>query len=207
MPAPPDSTILLATSNAGKLREIQAEMADLPIRWITLADLEDRPAEPAETGDTFAANAAEKAIYYSKATGLWTLADDSGLEVDALDGAPGVLSARYAGPEQDDDANNAKLLRELADVADEKRSARFRCALALAEGDRVLLTSAGAIEGRIGHDLRGENGFGYDPLFVVPRLGCTTAELSPPDKNAISHRGQAVRAMHALLKSLLSQES
>ncbi|MCG3177717.1 MAG: dITP/XTP pyrophosphatase [Phycisphaerae bacterium] len=199
-------TILLATGNPGKLREIQAEMADLPVRWRTLADF---PAiiPPQETGDTFAANADLKAVYYSNVTGLWTLADDSGLVVDALGGAPGVHSARYAGPAQNDASNNARLLAELGDRPAERRTARFRCALSLADGERILLRAEGAIEGVIGKRPRGSNGFGYDPLFYVPAIGCTTAELPPDRKNAISHRGQAVRKLHVMLKELLESMS
>ncbi len=207
-------TILLATSNPGKLREIQATMGDLPARWITLRDLPLAIPPAEETGATFAANAVEKACYYSRATGLWTLADDSGLEVDALGGAPGVLSARYAGLDSElvgrdraDAANNAKLIRELAGVPDGGRAARFRCALALADGDRVLAQTCGAVEGIIQRQPRGANGFGYDPLFFLPEFGCTMAELPPERKNAISHRGQAVRAMHPLLAELLNSQA
>jgi XTP/dITP diphosphohydrolase len=211
-------TILLATSNPGKLREIRAVMGDLPVRWITLKDL-PAPIEPAEeTGDTFAANAIQKASYYSFAAGgkgsedspIWTLADDSGLVVDALGGEPGVRSARYAGldsdvvgREQADAANNARLIRELADVPESQRTARFRCALALVEGDRVLAETSGVVEGRILFAPRGCNGFGYDPLFFIDAMGCTTAELPEEQKNAISHRGHAVRAMHPLLEKIL----
>lgn len=197
-------TILLATSNPGKLREIQSAMAGLGVRWVTLKDLPAPIAPAEETGDTFAANAIEKAVYYSKASGLWTLADDSGLCVDALDGAPGVISARYAGADQDDAANNARLLRELANVADDKRSGRFKCALALVDGDRVLAESGGAVEGMMLRVPRGANGFGYDPLFFIPSMGCTTAELTQEQKNAISHRGQAVRALRPMLEKLLA---
>ena len=210
-------TILLATSNPGKLREIRATMGDLAVQWITLKDLPATLEPAAETGDTFAANAIQKASYYSRAAGelagsspLWTLADDSGLEVDWLGGAPGVRSARYAGLDSDevgrekaDAANNARLIRELADVPESQRTARFRCALALVDGDRVLAETSGVVEGRILLAPRGQNGFGYDPLFFIDAMNCTTAELAEEQKNAISHRGQAVRAMHPLLERIL----
>jgi XTP/dITP diphosphohydrolase len=203
----PVRTILLATSNSGKLTEIQSAMGDLPVRWLTLKDLPSPLPAAEETADTFAGNAIQKAVYYSQATGLWTLADDSGLEVDALGGAPGVRSARYAGVDQDDAANNARLLAELADVPDERRAGRFRCALALVDGGRVLAEAGGVVEGRILYTPRGSNGFGYDPLFFIPAMGCTTAQLTQEQKNEISHRGQAVRALRPLLERLLSQKS
>lgn len=208
MNAPANRTILLATGNPGKLREIRDEMGHLAVRWLTLDQLDAarRAPAPAESSECFSGNAAEKARYYSLASGLWTLADDSGLVVDALGGAPGVHSARYAGPARDDAANNAELLAALGDVPPERRSARFICALALADGDRILLTADGVIEGRIAPSPRGDNGFGYDPLFFVPELGCTTAELTAAEKNRISHRGRAVRALHAKLRALLGEQ-
>ena len=173
----------------------------------------DQVAEPEETGRTFADNARDKALYYANATARWCLADDSGLEVDALGGAPGVRSARYAadclGPgaprEAVDAANSARLLEELKDVPDEKRTARFVCCLALAGRGQILIETAGTVEGRIGREARGSNGFGYDPLFFVPGLGRTAAELRPEEKNRISHRGQAVRRLADRLKELLRQ--
>ncbi len=203
-------TVVLATGNPGKLREIRAVLADVPVRVVGLADL-PAIAEPVEDGETFAANARCKATYYARATGQWCLADDSGLVVDALGGRPGVRSARYAaeacdpgaGREMRDAANNRKLLAELAEVGDERRTARFICHLALADGERILLETRGVFEGRIGHISRGANGFGYDPLFVVPHLGKTAAELPPRQKNAISHRGQAVREFAAKVIDLL----
>jgi XTP/dITP diphosphohydrolase len=186
--------VLLATRNAGKLREIR-QMARLPtVDWHGLDEFGDVP-EPAETGATFAENARLKALYYERHTGLCTLADDSGLEVDALGGAPGVLSARFAGWPRDDGANNRKLIALLAGVPLDRRTARFRCALALARGGRIVLESAGVFEGLICDEPRGTNGFGYDPHFLVPELGRTAAELPPEEKNARSHRGQALRGM------------
>jgi len=210
--------ILIATGNPHKLDEIRA-------LWpcdTTLLGLDTWPqtiAEPIEDQPTFEGNALLKARYYARATGQWCLADDSGLEVDALDGAPGVLSARYSGASgpraQIDAANNRRLLNELQGVALDKRTARFVCAMALCEPledptQPPLALVRGTVEGRIlmGHECedpvhphrgRGGNGFGYDPLFFYPPANCTTAELAPQAKNAISHRGAAVRA---LLKAL-----
>ncbi len=190
--------ILLATKNRGKLREIQAELADLALEFVCLADLDPLPAA-VESGPTFADNADLKALHYSGLTGLWTLADDSGLEVDALDSRPGIFSARYAGPDADDDRNNAKLLAEMARVPEQKRTARFRCAMSLAAQGRIIARSQGTIEGRITFSRQGQNGFGYDPLFYVSEKGCTAAQMSPEQKNAVSHRGQAIRAMKQIL--------
>jgi XTP/dITP diphosphohydrolase len=170
--------------------------------------------DPAETGLTFAENARQKALYYARATGLWCLADDSGLAVDALGGAPGVHSARYAAesfpPDADraarDAANTAKLLAALADVPDGRRTARFLCHLALADGDAILLEATGAVEGMIARDPRGANGFGYDPVFLIPARRLTIAEMPQAEKNALSHRGQAVRRFAQLLAEMLKAE-
>ena len=206
-------SIVLATRNPGKIREICQVLGDLPVGILTLDDDSDIP-EPPEQGPTFADNAAAKAMYYARATGRWCLADDSGLEVDALDGRPGVHSARYAGGDRDapadrqvlDQANNAKLLRELAGLADRDRTARFVCELALAGGEKIVIKARGVLEGRIAQAPEGDNGFGYDPLFFVPALGCTTAQLSPEEKNRISHRGKAVRRLGELLREMLQQK-
>ncbi len=207
----PIRSLVLATRNAGKRREIQTALGDLPIA-VTGLDSFGAIPEPAETGATFAANARDKALYYAAATGQWCLAEDSGLEVDALDGAPGVLSARYAAdrypPGADratvDQANNAKLLEALASVPPSQRTARFVCHLALGGEGGVLLETFDMVEGQIAQAPRGSNGFGYDPLFWIPSLGRTTAELSPEQKNALSHRGKAVRHFARLLRSFLS---
>ena len=190
--------ILIATQNRGKLREIQAQLADLDLQLICLADLDPCP-EAVESAQTFAGNADLKALHYSAITGLCTLADDSGLEVDALNARPGVFSARYAGTDCDDHRNNAKLLTELADVPEQKRTARFRCAMSLADHGKIIARSQGTIDGRIALSEQGQNGFGYDPLFYVPEKGCTTAQMAPEQKNAISHRGQAIQAMKQIL--------
>lgn len=190
--------ILIATQNRGKLPEIQAELDGLNVQLLCLADLKSMP-EAQETGLTFTENADLKALHYNRLSGLWTLADDSGLEVDALNAQPGVFSARYAGPDCDDARNNAKLLTELAGVPQEKRTARFRCAMSLAANGKIIARSQGTIEGQITFTEHGQNGFGYDPLFYVPDKACTTAQMPPAQKNAISHRGQATRAMKAIL--------
>lgn len=209
--------VLIATRNPGKAREIEAILSEMgptdeglpALHWKTLDDLPEAIAEPTEDQATFIGNASLKARHYSLASGLWALADDSGLEVDALGGAPGVMSARFAGlPEgaargARDEANNEKLVAQLKGVPPQRRTARFRCALALADGERILATVEGTIEGRIVDVPRGRGGFGYDPHFLVPHLGKTTAELAPAEKNRVSHRGQALRQMRAKLPDLL----
>ena len=186
--------ILLATRNAGKIREIRRMTAAGDWVWHGLDAFPGVPAA-VEDGATFAENARRKALHYAQATGLCTLADDSGLEVDCLGGEPGVHSARYAGTPRDDDANNRKLVAALAGVPLERRTARFRCALALARPGELLVETEGAVAGLIIDEPRGDNGFGYDPHFLIPALGRTTAELPPDEKNALSHRGQALRDM------------
>ncbi len=196
--------ILFASSNPHKLKELHAIFDGTDIELVGLDTVANIPPEPVEDGDTFEANARLKARYYAAKLAQPCLAEDSGLEVDALNGAPGVYSARYAGVEgnrdERDAANNQKLLRELAAVPDEKRAARFVCAMCLARPDGSIITEhRGTYEGRIAHVAAGENGFGYDPLLYVPDAGCSSAELSPEKKNARSHRGAAARA---LLRSL-----
>ena len=209
--------ILIATNNPGKAREIAAVISEdagsgilANINWITLAELDREIKEPVEDQETFAGNSRLKAVYYSKQSGMITLADDSGLEIDALNGAPGVISARYAelpghpSRAERDAANNLKMIAALRDVPDEQRTARFRCVLTLANGDDLLAQADGAIEGRIIDQPRGEGGFGYDPYFLVPELGKTTAELDAAHKNRISHRGMALRALRENLTHVLS---
>lgn len=186
--------ILLATHNAGKVREIRQLTATVGWRWRGLDEFPD-VAAAVENADTFAGNARLKALHYSAATGLATLADDSGLEVDCLAGAPGVHSARYAGEPKSDAANNQKLIDALRGVPLEQRSARFRCAMAFVRDGVVLAEADGAVEGLIQDEPRGDNGFGYDPHFLIPARGVTMAELSAEEKNAISHRGHALRAI------------
>jgi XTP/dITP diphosphohydrolase len=193
--------VLLATTSAGKLREIRQIAAHTPLQWHSLDEFSNVPAAE-ETGETFAQNARIKALHYAQATGLDTLADDSGLEVDALGGAPGVHSARYAGTPRDDAANNRKLVAALADVPPERRTARFRCAMVFVRDGRVVLETEGHVDGVIVADARGTAGFGYDPHFLLPDLQKTSAELPPEIKNARSHRGQALRAMLAQIEQL-----
>lgn len=207
--------LLFATGNPHKLEEVRSILAPLGIKLLGLDDLDDIPPEPHEDGATFEANARIKAVAYANATQHWCLADDSGLEVDALGGAPGVHSARYArkpgdDPEFDnadrdarDRANNQKLQREIAHVPSQKRSARFVCTMCLADPDgHVKAETHGTFEGRITDEPRGENGFGYDPMLELPDCGCTSAELSPEEKNARSHRGAAAHAMAEKLQEL-----
>ena len=199
--------LLFATSNPHKLEEVAAILAPMGIDVVGLCALESKIPEPVEDGATFQANARIKAVYYAKALGRMCLADDSGLEVDALGSAPGVHSARYAGVDgqrpQRDGANNEKLLAELQGVPAEQRTARFVCAMCLVDDDgSILAETRGTFRGIITTEPRGENGFGYDPLLYLPDVGCTSAELSPQQKNARSHRGVASREMARHLKSL-----
>ncbi len=199
--------LLVATSNPHKVEEVAAILAPMGIDVVGLGALESKIPEPVEDGETFQANARIKAVYYAKALRRMCLADDSGLEVDALGSAPGVHSARYAGVDgqraQRDGANNEKLLAELQGVPAEQRTARFVCAMCLAEADGAIVAEThGTFQGIITTQPRGENGFGYDPLLYLPDVGCTSAELSPQQKNARSHRGAASREMARHLKTL-----
>lgn len=187
--------LVLASNNAGKAREIGVMLAELDIQ--VLPQSEFGVPEVEETGLTFVENAILKARAAAEIAGLPALADDSGLEVDALRGAPGIYSARYAGTPGDDAANNAKLLEALKDIPDAQRTARFQCLLVLLRhaADPTPWIFQAAWEGRILHAPRGENGFGYDPLFLVPGEGCASAELAPAAKNRLSHRGQALQQL------------
>jgi XTP/dITP diphosphohydrolase len=197
--------LLIATNNPGKVREYEEMLQDLPGIEITFPAQEELGLEVEESGGTFEENARLKAMAYTRASGLPTLADDSGLQVDALDGAPGVRSARYAGPGASDANRYRKLLAELAGVPAGRRSARFRCVVALALPRGTVHTAEGTCEGQIGLAPRGEFGFGYDPIFIVDgQGGRTMAELEPEVKNRISHRARAIQAMLPDLKRLLS---
>lgn len=198
--------VLLATSNPHKLHEVRAILGPLGVSVRSLAEVPNAPPEPEENGETFEDNARLKARYYARALGVTCIAEDSGLEVDALGGAPGVRSARYsgdAGPrEQRDRANNEKLLSELAAMPDEQRAARFVCVASVADPSGAILAEArGTYEGVIARAARGANGFGYDPLLYLPDRGCTSAELPSEEKHARSHRGQAFRALARQLAS------
>lgn len=187
--------VVLATGNAGKLREMRAILAPWHVEVQPLSDFTRESVD--ETGLTFVENAILKARFASQAANLPAIADDSGLEVDALHGAPGIYSARYAGAAADDAANNAKLLHDLADVADECRSARYRCAMVYLRWplDPAPVVRQASWEGRIARGGRGTGGFGYDPLFVVQGTTRTAAEFDSDEKNRVSHRGQALRAL------------
>lgn len=198
--------IVLATSNPHKLREVREIFEPLGIPVLGLGDLDRDFDEPVEDGLTFLDNARKKALSYARATGRTCLAEDSGLCVDALGGAPGVHSARYAGVEgsrdERDRANNAKLLAALAGKPAAERTARFVCAMCLATPDGVVLADTeGTYEGLIAEAPRGDGGFGYDPLLYLPDVGKTSAELSPEDKHARSHRGMAARRMADAMRS------
>ncbi len=199
--------LLFASSNPHKVREVRQILEGEGLSVMGLDTLDDVPDEPVEDGETFADNAQSKAVYYTRVTKRWCLADDSGLVVDALGGAPGVHSARYAGTDgtraERDQANNAKLIRELDGVPPSQRTARFVCAMCLVNpAGTVVAAATGSVEGVIGHTPRGDNGFGYDPLFELPGLGCTSAELPPEKKNALSHRGDAARMIAARIREL-----
>jgi XTP/dITP diphosphohydrolase len=193
------TALVLASNNPGKLREIGQLLAGAGMQVHPQADFGVTEAE--ETGLSFVENAILKARHAAAGSGLPAIADDSGLEVDALGGAPGIYSARYAGAGADDAANNAKLLAALAEVPDDERTARFRCVMAYMRhaGDPSPLICVGTWEGLILREPRGANGFGYDPLFFLPERQLSSAELDPALKNALSHRGQALRALVANL--------
>src|SRR5690625_2731575 len=188
-------TLVLGTHNKNKVVEFKRSPA-LAALSLRIVGLDEFPTVPGaeETGDTFAANAAQKALHAARHTGQWAFADDSGLEVDALGGAPGVYSARFSVQDATDGSNNDKLLRRLADVPAEDRTARFRCAIALASPSGTYWVDVGTCEGVIASEPRGEGGFGYDPLFIVPEYGKTFAELPVDIKDDISHRARALRS-------------
>ncbi|MCF6742701.1 RdgB/HAM1 family non-canonical purine NTP pyrophosphatase [Blastococcus sp. KM273128] len=197
--------LLLATRNAGKLAELRRLLATaVPgVEVIGLRDVDEYPEAP-ETGATFADNALLKAREAVRYTGLPAVADDSGLAVDALNGMPGVLSARWSGRHGDDDANTALLLGQLADVPDERRGAAFVCAAALVTPDGTERVLERQWRGRVVHEKRGSNGFGYDPVFVPEGLELTSAQLEPAEKDARSHRGQAFAALVPVLAEVLT---
>src|SRR6478736_4147734 len=189
--------VYCATSNRGKLREFQLAAPDFDVRA-----LPDPPPPPEEHGATFEANAIEKALAYGRHTEGYLFADDSGLEVDALGGAPGVHSARYAGDHATDAANNILLLERLRGV--ENRTARFVCVIALVLDGKLVKTFRGAVEGHVIDEARGSGGFGYDPLFYCPAFGCTFGEATIEQKMQVSHRGRALDAMFTYLRSIAS---
>jgi len=208
--------LLLASGNPKKRRELEAMLAPLGIEVVSPADVGGLP-EVEEDQDSFQGNANKKALSAAEASGMVSLADDSGLEVDALNGAPGVFSARYSGPDADDARNNQKLLVELSGLPETKRGARFRCALSLALphqglGARIAAEFEGSVEGRILEQPAGDGGFGYDPLFLFtetgqPGCGRAFAELSPAEKAGVSHRGRALAALAQRLPELLGSDT
>ena len=191
-------TLLVATTNPGKLREIRHILNGLPIELRTLADM---PAieEPEETGRTFAENARLKALYYEAATGLPTVAEDSGLVIDALNGEPGIHSARYLGADASYPQRFAHIFRELQARGQPDSPARFVCALALARQGQIVYEAEGRVEGRMAREPRGTNGFGYDPIFYYPPYGRTLAEVGDDEKLAVAHRGEAFRQLREYL--------
>jgi len=195
--------LVVGTRNAKKCREMAHALQGLPVSVRPLSDYDPVPAA-VEDADTFEANAAIKALTYARATGQWCVADDSGLEVAALDNRPGVYSARWGGEDGNDALNNRRLMDELRGVPSQRRQARFVCVAVLASPERVLLEARGTCEGLILDAPRGQGGFGYDPYFLVPHLGRTMAELTPDEKLAVSHRGRALADLRARIAPLLA---
>jgi XTP/dITP diphosphohydrolase len=193
--------VIVATRNKGKLREFRDALKGLNLRIYGLSDFPDVP-EIEEDGQSFTENALKKARFYSRVFGKLTIADDSGLEVESLKGQPGVHSARYAGERASTQENNQKLLREMKGVPISKRGARFRCIIAVKSFRGKEILAEGSCKGKIGFKEKGRKGFGYDPLFVLPREGRTMAELSLEEKNRISHRGKALRKIRKIIKNL-----
>lgn len=191
--------IVFATGNVGKMREIRMIMEDMGMEILSMKEIGINP-DIVEDGTTFTENAIIKAKAVAALTDAIVLADDSGLEIDALNKEPGIYSARYMGEDTSYRLKNANLIERLEGVPDEKRTARFVCAIAAVLPNGELLTTLGTVEGRIGYEEKGANGFGYDPIFFLPEFGCTSAELTDEQKNEISHRGKALRAMKELLQ-------
>ena len=195
------TTLIVATRNQGKLKEIRALIEDLDFEVRSLADYEDMP-EIVEDGKTFRANALKKALTISRYTGGLVMGEDSGIEVKALGNRPGVFSARYSGPGAADKKNNAKMLEELRDVPDECRQARYRCVAALTRGDEIIAVVSGTCQGMIARQECGTNGFGYDPLFFIPKYGKTFGQLAPAIKAGMSHRAKAMKKLRKVLEKM-----
>lgn len=193
------NTIIFATGNENKLREIRMITKDMDIEVISMKEA-GCFVDVEETGTTFTENAVLKAAAIAKKSGKLTLSDDSGLEIDYLNKEPGIYSARYMGEDTPYSVKNAELIKRLEGVPDDKRTARFVCAMAMCRPDGTYETVEATMEGIIAHELAGVNGFGYDPIFFLPEYGMTSAEISPEEKNAISHRGKALRLMKAVLE-------
>ncbi len=197
--------LLVATRNQGKVAEISEILASLDVTWLSLDDVGVN-YEVEESGKTFEENAILKVKFYARKTGLLTLADDSGLEVDALDGRPGVHTARFGGPGLTQKQRYQRLLESLSSVPWEQRTARFRCVVALARDQELLGTASGVCEGMIALKPAGMEGFGYDPIFYLPERNKTMAQLQPNEKHRISHRGRALAALAPLLRAELSNQ-
>jgi XTP/dITP diphosphohydrolase len=193
--------LLIATHNQGKVREYERLLGGAGIELVSLSEVGIDRVIP-EEGETYEENALAKARGYAALSGMVTLADDSGIEVDALGGEPGVWSARWAGRDGDDAANNAKLVERMRGVPEGRRGARYRCVIAVADPERVLFTAEGACEGEVVLAPRGTGGFGYDPYILIPAMGRTMAELGAEEKNRISHRGRALAVCRAKLEAL-----
>lgn len=197
-----ENKILFATGNENKMKEIRMILSDLGMPVVSMKEAGIH-ADIVEDGSTFEENAVIKAKEIAKYTDCIVLADDSGLEIDYLNKEPGIYSARYAGVDTSYDIKNQMLLDRLEGVPDEKRTARFVCVIAAVFPDGEVETVRGTIEGRIGYNIEGENGFGYDPIFYLPEYGCTTAQLDPVKKNELSHRGKALRKMRNIIEKKL----
>jgi XTP/dITP diphosphohydrolase len=193
--------LLVATSNPGKLREIRSVLAGAPITLVWLRDI-PRIEEPEETGLTFEENARLKALHYAAHAGITTVAEDSGLVIDAMDGEPGVHSARFLGADATYPERFAEIFRRLAGPPEKNRAARFVCALAVADAGRIVYEARGFVEGEIAREARGDAGFGYDPIFYYPPYGATLAEVSEDAKLAVAHRGQAFRSLASWIAAL-----
>lgn len=197
--------LIFATGNEHKMVEIREILGELPVEILSMKDVGIK-ADIVENGNTFEENALIKAKEVCKLAGEMVLADDSGLEIDYLNGEPGIYSARYMGEDTSYRIKNQNLIDRLEGVPDEKRTARFVCAIAAAFPDGRSFVVRGTIEGIIGYEERGTNGFGYDPIFYLPEYGCTTAELDPEKKNELSHRGKALRLMREIIEQKMQQE-
>lgn len=194
--------LVLASRNKGKIEELKKLLSGLPVKVLSLSDFNCIP-DIEETGSTFADNAEIKAKTVSSITGKYALADDSGLEIDALGGQPGVYSNRFAGPDATDEDRYNKVLDLMTGIPEQKRTARFRAAVSIATPDGDVITVEDKCEGRIAFEPQGNNGFGYDPVFYIPELGKTAAQLSPEEKNRISHRGKAMESTKDILMKLI----
>ena len=196
-----EKRIIFATGNQDKMREIRMILSDIGIPILSMKEA-GITADNVEDGTTFKENAIIKAKTIMELTGDMALADDSGLEIDYLNREPGIFSARYMGEDTSYDIKNRSLIDRLEGVPEEQRTARFVCCIACALPDGRILTSRGTMEGHIGYEIKGSNGFGYDPIFYLPEFGCTSAQLTPEQKNEVSHRGKALREMRRMLEEL-----